>query len=75
MKQTEKKARQTSRVTRKKTRLTRRAITSSTAALIDSARYITDPLEMTDYVSADFVNEEVSVHKVGSEGESTDAKR
>jgi WD40 repeat protein len=60
MKKTEKNARKTARKTRKQTRLTKRAISSNTAALMDSVRYLTDPLTVSEKVSADFMRQEVS---------------
>ena len=59
MKKTEKESRKASRQTRKKVRQSKRSIRSRTNELVESARFLTNPLEVTEKLSADFVNEKL----------------
>jgi len=59
MRLTEKQAKKASRQTRKKVRLSKKNISANTAALMDSVRFLSDPLEQTERLSTDFVNEHI----------------
>jgi hypothetical protein len=59
MKCTEKEARKTSRERRKKVRISKKNISSKTAALLDTVRYLSDPLDQTERLSTDFMNQHV----------------
>eukprot|EP00661_Eupelagonemidae_sp_cell13_P000954 gene954-2986_t len=59
MRLTEKQAKKASRQTRKKVRLSKKNISANTAALMDSVRFLSDPLEQAERLSTDFVNEHI----------------